>query len=443
MKDITKQIIDFSAEKTKIERMIIRHLMDQGWNQKIKDEISKLDFYPINASLIDYLIRNDGFYEIGDCRQPRQWPSEEQEQRFKSLAMIESYNLPLLRPCIDDLKQLNLKIKTCRIIEELLKSICCLPAEDVIDKARLLWDEVTITPDLKQWSSFSDLMDATNSYMQDLKSGKIIRPIMGLNWWDDCVRTQKGDFLVLAARPGLGKTALILNLLSSACKNGQKAALLELEMEKESVGFRILSAETNVYHQYLKNEKPLEEQDSKLIKSFYNHKKDLPAYFNTTPGLSWEQIERGISHIKATKNIDFVFIDNLSLIKTSRKVERLQEVAYITKNMKILARKLGIVLICVVHMNRKIEERLTKEPMMSDLRESGTIEQDADSIVFLTEDDPKAVNENAITINLWIKKARHGATGIRKLEFDKRYQRFSKAKEKEQIIKNVPALNCR
>lgn len=239
---------------------------------------------------------------------------------------------------------------------------------------------------------------------------------------------QKSDLIIIAARPSMGKTALSLNIALNIVKNSKFPVLFfSLEMTKEQIMYRLLSIETNIPQTKLKNGK-LSEGDwiklSKIIKLISK----LPFFIDDTSSLSIENIRSKLKRLFfEQKQVGVVIIDYLQLMHDSKlkNENRVQELSKITRSLKILAREFNIPIIALSQLSRSIENRLDKRPILSDLRESGSIEQDADLILMLYQNkyenltDPKSK-----IIELMIAKQRNGPTGTIQLRFEKKQTKF-------------------
>lgn len=232
---------------------------------------------------------------------------------------------------------------------------------------------------------------------------------------------QKSDLIILAARPSMGKTAFAINIALNILKFNDNAccALFSLEMSKEQLISRILSitSRLNLYRLKLGNLTQNELQKLYLkIDTIYNMNLfiDDSAYLNTN------DIKSKCRKLKMEKGLDVIIIDYLQLLYSSKKSEfREQEIADISRNLKILAKEIDVPIIALSQLNRKLEERTNKVPILSDLRESGAIEQDADIVIFIHRDE--VYNKNSTKKNvaeIHIAKHRNGQIGSFDLYFN-------------------------
>jgi len=240
---------------------------------------------------------------------------------------------------------------------------------------------------------------------------------------------QKSDLIIIAGRPSIGKTALCLNISLNIIKNSKLPILFfSLEMSKKQLMYRILSIETNINQMRLRNGNLYKNDWIKLNKILKILSK-LPLFLDDTADISIQDIRSKIKKILFEQNeIGLVIIDYLQLMHNSKfKTDnRVQELSQITRSLKIIAREFDIPIIALSQLSRNVENRVDKQPILSDLRESGSIEQDADLVMMLyrnaKESNNPEVNNNLI--ELIIAKQRNGPTGNIKLKFDKKCTKF-------------------
>ncbi|AOG59980.1 replicative DNA helicase [Spiroplasma helicoides] len=244
---------------------------------------------------------------------------------------------------------------------------------------------------------------------------------------------QKGDFIILAARPSMGKTAFALNLAVNAAEKGKGVAFFSLEMPKEQLVQRILSSNSGVDGASLRNARGLDKDKWSKITSAAQSIKKMDIVIDDSPGINVLQIQSKLRKMKRDLRIDICFIDYLQLISSiSNKAEsRQNEVASISRYLKKIARELKIPIICLSQLSRSVEKREEKIPLMSDLRDSGAIEQDADIIMFLyreayykTKEYEVSSKDDIDETDVIISKHRNGATGVVKVNFMRNFGRF-------------------
>ncbi|WP_026908447.1 replicative DNA helicase [Paucisalibacillus globulus] len=238
---------------------------------------------------------------------------------------------------------------------------------------------------------------------------------------------QRNDLIIIAARPSVGKTAFALNIAQNvATKTDENVAIFSLEMGADQLVQRILCAEGNIDATRLRNGK-LEADDWSKLTMAMGSLSNAGIYIDDTPGIRVSEIRSKCRRLKQEHGLGMILIDYLQLISGSGKPgeNRQQEVSEISRSLKGLARELNVPLIALSQLSRGVEQRQDKRPMMSDLRESGSIEQDADIVGFLYRDDyydKESEKQNIIEIIL--AKQRNGPVGTVELAFVKEYNKF-------------------
>lgn len=236
------------------------------------------------------------------------------------------------------------------------------------------------------------------------------------------------DLIIVAARPAMGKSAFAINLATNAAvKSGVPAVIFNLEMSKEQVGNRILCSEALVDSNKIRTGQ-IEDEDWMKLAQTLGRISDAPIYIDDTPGISAMEIRAKCRKLKLEKNIGLIVIDYLQLISGSGKknASREQEISEISRSLKILAKELNVPVIALSQLSRTAEKRDDKRPMLSDLRESGAIEQDADIVMFLYRDDyynPDTEKKNVAEVIL--AKHRGGSTGTVELAWLPSYTKFA------------------
>ena len=241
---------------------------------------------------------------------------------------------------------------------------------------------------------------------------------------------QKSDLIILAGRPSMGKTALGLNITLNIIKESKLPVLFfSLEMSKEQIMYRLLSIETNINQARLKSGKLYQNDWVKLNKIIKIMSK-LPLFIDDTPDLSVQDIKSKIKMILFEQTqIGLIIIDYLQLMQNpkSKTENRVQELSLITRGLKNIARQFNIPIITLSQLSRNVETRIDKKPVLSDLRESGSIEQDADLVLMLYKNknlNIKKNDENYYLTELIIAKQRNGPIGNIQLKFDQKKTRF-------------------
>ncbi|MCG1021125.1 MULTISPECIES: replicative DNA helicase [Sutcliffiella] len=239
---------------------------------------------------------------------------------------------------------------------------------------------------------------------------------------------QRNDLIIIAARPSVGKTAFALNIAQNvATKARENVAIFSLEMGAEQLVMRMLCAEGNINAQNLRTGQLTAEDWSKLTMAM-GSLSNAGIYIDDTPGIRVSEIRSKCRRLRQESGLGMILIDYLQLIQGSGRgggENRQQEVSEISRSLKALARELEVPVIALSQLSRGVEQRQDKRPMMSDIRESGSIEQDADIVGFLYRDDYyDKESENKNIIEIILAKQRNGPVGTVSLAFVKEYNKF-------------------
>ena len=232
---------------------------------------------------------------------------------------------------------------------------------------------------------------------------------------------QPSDLIILAARPSVGKTSLGLNVARNvALKAGLPVLVFSLEMSKEQVAQRLLCSEAALSSQKLRNGF-LNEEEWRRLSSALGRLGEAKIFIDDTPSISVMEVRTKCRRLQAEHGLGMVIVDYLQLMRPSKKAEnRQQEISEISRSLKGLARELNVPVIALSQLSRAVEQRQKQIPQLSDLRESGAIEQDADIVMFLYSDPEDPEN----TIQLIVAKQRNGPTGTIRLFFSREICRF-------------------
>jgi replicative DNA helicase len=239
---------------------------------------------------------------------------------------------------------------------------------------------------------------------------------------------QNSDLIILAARPAMGKTAFALNMARNAAIEGDvPVAVFSLEMSKEQLSMRMLCAEARVDSSRIRSGF-LNQDDWNRITDAAGRLTEAPIFIDDSPDISTTSIRTKSMRMKMDKGLGMIIVDYLQLMRGSTHTERRDlEISDISRSLKILAKELNVPVIALSQLNRKLEERSDKRPQLSDLRESGALEQDADLVAFIYRDEVYNREENNPqrgTAEIILAKQRNGPTGVAHLAFLKSYTRF-------------------
>ena len=239
---------------------------------------------------------------------------------------------------------------------------------------------------------------------------------------------QKSDLILLAARPSMGKTALALNMAMNSAIANNFVAIFSLEMSKEQLGHRLLSSYSGINSQKLSTGN-IDSNDFSSLAETLEYLTNRNLYIDDTAGISVLELRSKARKIKNEHGLDLIVIDYLQLMQGSPRkgadYNRQQEISEISRSLKALARELKVPILALSQLSRSVELRADKRPMLSDLRESGSLEQDADIVMFLyREEYYDKETENNNVAELVIAKNRNGPTTSVNLQFDKECMRF-------------------
>lgn len=289
-------------------------------------------------------------------------------------------------------------------------------------------------------SGFSALQDLLASYMEKLdllhqRRGAIVGVPTGFHDLDRLTGgLQRSDLVILAARPAVGKTSLCLSIAhNSAIRFNQSVAVFSLEMSKEQLVQRLLSMDAGIDQQRLRTGW-IEDQEWERIEHAMTTLSTAKIWIDDTAGISTMEMRSKARRLQAERGVDMIIVDYLQLMQSSiggrRNDNRVQEVSEISRNLKGLARELNVPVLALAQLSRTVETRQSKVPQLSDLRESGSIEQDADVVMFIYRDDvynPDSERKNIADII--IAKHRNGPVGEVSLYFQASQTRFRDLEE--------------
>jgi len=304
-----------------------------------------------------------------------------------------------------------------------------IPAADVIDNAQSGMLGITTGSGSKTYSSFKDIsLSSVEQYEKTSKEKKHITGIAsGYHWLDSLLcGFQPSDLIIIAARPSMGKTALSFNMLCNMAKSGTPGLFFSLEMSKEQLFNRQMSRVSGINLQKFRTCKFDTDDWSKItegVSAIY----DYPVFIDDTPALHYNEIRTRTRKLIKDEGVKIIFIDHLQLVKGEKERTRDREIGTITAGLKAAAKELKIPVILLSQLNRQLDQRSNpyKRPKISDLRDSGNIEQDADVIMFLYrpgeyDDDEKYPGQTELNIA----KQRNGPTGQIELLWKKKVTTF-------------------
>jgi replicative DNA helicase len=348
-------------------------------------------------------------------------------------------NLVYLEEYIRLIKDKYIRRSLIKIGYETINSgyITNVPLENILNDLENKLFNLTSEIKTKKLSSSAELL---NNIFLELKSKSLDPKLSGVasGFYDLDSLTQgfqKSDLIILAGRPSMGKTALSLNIASNIIKNSKLPVLFfSLEMSKEQIMYRLLAIETNINQMRLKSGKLYQNDWLKLNKIIKILAK-FPFFVDDTFDLSIQDIRSKIKTVLFEQNqLGLIIIDYIQLMQNSKlkNENRVQELSQITRSLKTIAREFNIPILGLSQLSRNVENRIDQRPILSDLRESGSIEQDADLVLMLYRNksknaqfiNPQETNKNSQLIELIIAKHRNGPIGTVKLKFDEKQTKF-------------------
>lgn len=303
--------------------------------------------------------------------------------------------------------------------------------EVIIDEAERRIFDVSSRTSNKDFVQLDIWLRKTFQHLSSIKSSS--RGVTGVSSSFDALDNitsgfQKGDLVILAARPSMGKTAFALNLAINASKNKMSVGFFSLEMSAEQLTLRLLSTESGIGHHHIRNATISSEEWIELTHVAADLAQ-MRFFIDDTAGISIMELRAKARKLKARHGVDMIVVDYLQLLHSNKKHEnRHQEVSEISRALKALAKELEIPIIALSQLSRAVDSRVDKRPLLSDLRESGAIEQDADLIMFMYRDivyNPET--ENPASAELIIGKQRNGPTGMVPLQFIRELTKFESA----------------
>jgi replicative DNA helicase len=313
-------------------------------------------------------------------------------------------------------------------------------AEIAIDRAEAILFEISEHRSSGGFESLATLLGEAYDRLEYLHEhrGQILGIPTGLAQLDTLLGGfQPSDLIILAARPSVGKTSLALNIAQhAAVHEGKKVGVFSLEMSKEQLALRLLSAASGI------NPRPLQtgfvdETDWSKIAQVMNEMHTAPMWIDDSPGLSVMELRTKARRLESEQHgLDLIIVDYLQLMQPStptRDGNRVQEVSEISRGMKQLARELGVPVIGLSQLSRGVEQRGSAEPRLSDLRESGSLEQDADVVLFLYRAEDQNPEAEVELVKAKIAKHRNGPIGEVPLQFRKANTRFYSVDAREQV----------
>ncbi|HEX2962075.1 MAG: replicative DNA helicase [Ignavibacteria bacterium] len=320
-------------------------------------------------------------------------------------------------------------------------------AFDLLDRAERQIFEITEAHMKKSYSQMNKAVIQAMEYIELIHSKKHQQFAVptGFYQMDDMLGGfQKSDLIIIAARPSMGKTAFALSLARNAAVDHKvPVAIFSLEMATIQMVIRMICSEARLNAHLVRTGKLPNEEGPKLSRNIHKLS-EAPIFIDDSPSQTILEIRAKCRRLKAEKNLGLIMIDYLQLMNASTKMEsREREISHISRSLKALAKELNIPVIALAQLNRAVESRTDKRPMLSDLRESGSIEQDADVVMFIHRPEYYGMKQDADgnslegVAEIIIGKQRNGPTGDVRLKFFKDYARF----ENLELVRHIEEAN--
>ena len=300
----------------------------------------------------------------------------------------------------------------------------------VLDRAESILFTVSQRTSTKDFASIEQVLHEYYDRIEAIQSnpGGVVGVPTGYHDLDEATGGfQRSDLLILAARPGVGKTSLALGIAHNAAHKGSRVGVFSLEMSREQLVQRLLAIETGVDSQQLRLGYLTDDQ-WQLVSDAIGRLAQLPIYIDDTAGLTIHEVRSKSRRLHAEVGVDMLIIDYLQLMQGTarRDGNRVQEVSEISRNLKMLARELNVPVLACAQLSRAVESRTSHIPMLSDLRESGSIEQDADLVMFIHREEMyNQETEKKGIAEVHISKHRNGPLTTIPLRFFSRTTKFT------------------
>jgi replicative DNA helicase len=439
-----------------IERAVLSSVIfDPESFEDIVSELSNKDFY---------LSAHQKIYSTMEKLHQQDSPIDEEfikkelesDEKFDSEAIVEILStspIANVKAYIAELKDLAFKRNLLTLATEIKKVTLeeDLPSTDIVDRVQSKLYSITQDTSSKDFQDSTEVTTKTLDYIKEMKSRGnkfLIGTDTGFNELNKMTSGfGAGDLIIIAARPSMGKTAFVLNIALKNIERKNGVAFFSLEMPSEQLMLRMLSAKTSIPLQDLRVGNLNDEQWTRLSDAIEDIR-DKKFFVDDDGTLNIHQLKAKMRKLKSSHpEIELIIIDYLQLMTSKNPKDRHLEVSEISRGLKLLARELSVPIIALSQLNRGLESRGDKRPMLSDLRESGAIEQDADIIMFVYRDDVYKIREEKEKemrakadgkeyksnfqekeeedAEIIIGKQRNGPTGIVNLVFQKRFTRFT------------------
>ena len=434
LEEQTKDIILASKEA---EESIIAMLITDNDNHKYIKNICEQDFYYLQNQKIFEIIKE--LYEKEENIDVISIKEKGITKKYNGKALMETLirttdSLPFvtnIEKTLDILKNLSMKRKIQKLAKDIYEEM--IDIDIYTNETEIKNEVIQKFKNLKttEKTKIIEMTDVIFETMKDLdekyKKRNDLSYRTGYLELDNIIEgLHEQEFTIIAARPGIGKTAFALQMAEHIAKKGKYTYFVSLEMSAKQLGYRTISRKANIDSHKLRMAW-LEDSDFEKIVNVAGKVSEIKMCIDTE-STTIQNIENRANELKIEKDLGLVIIDYLQLLKSKTKFSnREQEVADISRKLKILSKNLNIPVVALCQLNRETEKR--KEPILADLRESGSLEQDADNVIFLSVDEDEEVKNRIINVNVKIAKQRNGPTGKIKIKFNKKQMKFENVEE--------------
>ncbi len=301
--------------------------------------------------------------------------------------------------------------------------------DDVVDRAQAEVYSVTDRRASEDYAPLSDIMELTIDELEAIgnRDGAMAGVPTGFAELDDLTNgLHAGQMVIVAARPAVGKSTLGLDIARSASiRHGLTSCIFSLEMSRTEITMRLLSAEARIPLNHMRNGKMSDDDWNKLVRKM-GEVSEAPLFIDDSPNLTMMEIRAKARRLKQRHDLRLIVVDYLQLMTSGKKVESRQvEVSEFSRQIKLLAKELEVPVVAISQLNRGSEQRTSKRPLLSDLRESGSLEQDSDMVILLHREDMyEKESTRPGEADLIVAKHRNGPTADLVLAFQGHYSRF-------------------
>ncbi len=301
--------------------------------------------------------------------------------------------------------------------------------DDVVDRAQAAVYDVTEKRTSEDYAPLAEILEGTLDEIEAIgnRGGELVGVPTGFADLDELTNgLHPGQLLILAARPAAGKSTLSLDIARSASiKNGLASVIFSLEMTRNEITMRLLSAEARIPLHHMRNGHMSDDDWSRLARKM-GEVSGAPLFIDDSPNMTMMEIRAKARRLKQRHDLRLVIVDYIQLMQSGKRVESRQlEVSEFSRQLKLLAKELDVPVVAVSQLNRGAEQRTDKRPLLSDLRESGSLEQDADMVVLIHREDLyEKESPRAGEADLIVAKHRNGPTANIVVAFQGHYSRF-------------------